>query len=225
MAWGMRNLRIALFGSSIMEGRIGVTCAADRYYMILQRKLSERFPEVCFSIINGAIGGWSTRELMQVFDDLILKGAPDYCLVMFGANNHDYSHPERVLAQGEMERLMADFQARLPAQCQRIGVVLNPIINEWHAVRNLPEWQEYLRISGGLNEICEPERETARAFYRAHGYPVIDLAGLMKDEPERYVCRDGIHLTPAGHELFADAAFRVLEELLIRNGHDTNGRA
>ena len=67
MAWGMRNLKISIFGSSIMEGRIGVNCAADRYYSILQKKLSERFPEVCFSIFNGAVGGWSTRELMQKY--------------------------------------------------------------------------------------------------------------------------------------------------------------
>ena len=69
MAWGMRNIVISLFGSSIMEGRIGVEQAADRYYMILQRKLSERFPDVCFSIVNGAVGGWSPRELRKIYDE------------------------------------------------------------------------------------------------------------------------------------------------------------
>ena len=73
MAWGMKNVVIALFGSSIMEGRIGVEKVSERYYSILHRKLSERFPEVCFSIINGAVGGWSTRELMNVFDDKVQK--------------------------------------------------------------------------------------------------------------------------------------------------------
>ena len=35
---------------------------------------------------------------------------------------------------------------------------------------------------------------------------------------------DGIHLSPEGHKLFAEALFKVLEPILIRNGHDTNGR-
>ena len=106
MAWGMRNLKISIFGSSIMEGRIGVNCAADRYYSILQKKLSERFPEVCFSIFNGAVGGWSTRELMTHVEEYVLDYSPDYCIVMFGANNKDLSNPARVLKEGELEQVL-----------------------------------------------------------------------------------------------------------------------
>lgn len=224
MAWGMRNLKISIFGSSIMEGRIGVNCAAERYYSILQQKLSERFPEVCFSIFNGAVGGWSTRELMTHVEEYVLDYSPDYCIVMFGANNKDLSNPARVLKEGELEQLMEEFQSRLSGKCQRVGVVLNPVINERHWVRNHPAWAESFKIYKGLNEMLEPEREKARAFYQKYNYPVVDLAKLMSAEPCRYVCEDGIHLTPDGHRLFADALFALMETLLIRNGHDTNGR-
>jgi lysophospholipase L1-like esterase len=177
MAWGMRNIVISLFGSSIMEGRIGVESAADRYYSILQRKLSERFPEVCFSIINGSVGGWSTRELMQkVFDEKVQHYSPDYCCVMFGANNNDLANPERILQPGELEKLMKEFQERLPKTCKRIGVVLNPIINERHWVSTHPLWQEAICIYGGLNEMEEEEREKARNFYRENDFPIVDLA-------------------------------------------------
>lgn len=224
MAWGMRNLKISIFGSSIMEGRIGVDHASGRYYSILQQKLSERFPEVCFSMNNGAVGGWSTRELMQHVEEFVLDSSPDYCLVMFGANNNDLSNPERVLREGELEQLMEEFQKRLPGTCQRVGVVLNPVINERHWVRNHPAWAESIRIYGGLNEMLELEREKARGFYRKYNYPVVDLAKLMSENPCRYVCEDGIHLTPEGHRLFAEVLFETMETLVIRNGHDTNGR-
>lgn len=221
----MRNIVISLFGSSIMEGRIGVEHAADRYYMLLQKKLSERFPEVCFSIVNGAVGGWSTRELMGIFDSAVLKYSPDYCVVMFGANNNDLVHPERVLEEGELKRLMDEFQQRLPEHTQRIGVVLNPIINERHwLTTHHPAFQELIKQFGGLHEILEPEREEARNFYRQNGYPVVDLAKLMAADPWRYVCNDdGIHLTPEGHKLFADSLFEIFEGLLVRNGQDSNG--
>ena len=224
MAWGMRNIVITLFGSSIMEGRIGVENVSDRYYMILQRKLSERFPEVCFSIVNGAVGGWSTRELMKIYDDSVLKYSPDYCVVMFGANNNDLTQPERILTEGELDRLMIDFQNRLPESCQRVGVVLNPIVNERHWVTTHPAYQEAIKKYGGLNEMLEPERGKARAFYMVNDYPVVDLAKLMSKDPACYICGDGIHLSPEGHKLFADALFEVLEQLLIRNSHDTNGK-
>ena len=61
MAWGMRNIHICLFGSSIMEGRIGVHDPEDRWYNVFQRLLSRAHPDTCFPIINSAVGGESTR--------------------------------------------------------------------------------------------------------------------------------------------------------------------
>ncbi len=228
MAWGMRNVVISLFGSSIMEGRVDVENVDDRYYMILQKMLSHRFPEVCFSIINSSVGGWSTRELMKHLDDYVLKYSPDYCVVMFGANNHDHSHPERILAEGEFERLMDEFEARLPERCHRIGAVCNPIVDENHKyVKSKdPVWIEALKPYGNsLDRLMEPERESARRFYREHGYPIVDLGTLMRPDPARYLlAEDGIHHGPAGHRLFAEALFQVLEQMIIANGDDTNGR-
>lgn len=218
MAWGMRNIVISLFGSSIMEGRIGVECFSDRYYAILQRKLSERFPDCCFSIINGAIGGKSTRELMSVFDENVLKYSPDYCLFMAGANNMDMNRKERILKPGELEELMEQFEKRLAPGCKRIGVVLNPVIDHCHFTCNDPAWQEVLEESGGFNALLEKERDKARTFYAKYKYPVIDLAKLMAHDPSEFVLEtDGIHLSPSGHRLFADAAFELLEKIFEKD--------
>ena len=105
----MKNVVISIFGSSIMEGRIGADKVADRWYNILQAKLAERFPAICFSIINGAVGGESTRECMARFNNAVIAYNPDYCLFMIGGNNHDCRHPERILAEGELEKLMDKF--------------------------------------------------------------------------------------------------------------------
>ena len=72
MGWGMRNAVICLFGSSIMEGRIGVEDPLDRWYNILQRMLSRARPDICFPIVNGAVGGESTREIMVRLDRDVL---------------------------------------------------------------------------------------------------------------------------------------------------------
>lgn len=218
----MRNIKIALFGSSIMEGRLGVEKVSDRYYSILHNMLSERFPEVCFSICNGAVGGWSTRELMKNFQEFILQYMPDYCIVMFGANNNDLANPQRCLGEGELEILMEEFEKRLPEKVQRVGVVLNPVINECHMTRVHPAWQEANKKWNGLDEMLEPERESARSFYRKYTYPVIDLSILMREEKKKYVCGDGIHLTKEGHKLFAEELYIVMEGLLVKNGQSGN---
>ena len=214
MAWGMKNVVISIFGSSIMEGRIGADMAAERWYNILQAKLSERFPTICFPVVNGAVGGESTRECMARFDRDVLAYNPDYCLFMIGANNHDCERPERILAEGELERLMADFAKRLPEKTTPIGVILNPCVNEWHFATTCPAFQEHLRPYGGLNEELEVEREKFRKFLQMHNWRSLDLYKLFASDPGKYILHeDGIHLSKAGHRCFAEKMFELMEEL------------
>ena len=150
MAWGMKNVVISIFGSSIMEGRIGADKASDRWYNILQAKLSERFPAICFPVVNGAIGGESTRECMARLDRDVVAYNPGYCLFMIGGNNHDCERPERILAEGELEKLMDEFVKRIPKKTTSIGVILNPCVNEWHGATKNPAFQEYLKQYGEI---------------------------------------------------------------------------
>ena len=216
MAWGMKNVVICLFGSSIMEGRIGVQDPLDRWYNILQRLLSRAHPETCFAIINSAVGGESTREIMARLDRDVLPYRPDVCLFMVGGNNHDCQNPSRILAEGELQRLLEGFAARLPATTKPVGAVLNPVVDTWHCVTRHPAYRDHLAHFGGsLDASLNPERALARAFYRQQGWPCLDLYALMSHDPARYVLpEDGIHLNQAGHELFAQRMFELLNGLL-----------
>ncbi len=216
MAWGMRNIVICLYGSSIMEGRIGVADPLDRWYNIFQRLLSRAHPEICFPIVNSAVGGESTREIMRRLDHDVLAYNPDFCLFMVGANNHDCQNPGRILAEGELQELLDSFVARLPQETRPVGVVLNPVVDEWHFATKAPAYRDYLAAFGGsLEASLEPERDFARAFYRRHGWPHLDLAALMADNPGQYlVPGDGIHLNKTGHELFARKMFELVNLLV-----------
>ncbi len=211
----MLNLTITLFGSSIMEGRHGDIAPAVRWYNQLQRQLSERFPLVCFPIYNAAIGGESTRECMARFARDVVATRPDFCLVMVGANNHDCNRPERILADGELEALMVQLAAGLPASCQPVGVILNRVINAWHFATHAPAYQAWLSRYGGLDEALEPERDAFRSFIRQQGWPSLDLCQLMAADPARYIMpEDGIHLNSEGHTLFASGMFELLVPLV-----------
>ena len=216
MAWGMRNVVTCILGSSIMEGRIGVDDPLDRWYNILHQLLSRAHPEVCFPIVNSAVGGESTREVVSRLDRDVLSHSPDLCLFMVGGNNHDCRNPSRILADGELQVLLDDFAARLPEKAKLVGVVLNPIVDEWHFATKDPAYKDYLAVFGGsLDASLSAERECARAFYAQHGWPCLDLHALMADDPGRYVLReDGVHLNRVGHEIFAQKMFELVNGLL-----------
>lgn len=214
MAWGMKNIVISVFGSSIMEGRIGAADPMDRWYNQFHGLLSRAHPDRCFSIINGAVGGESTREIMQRFERDVRSYRPDLCLFMAGANNHDCQRPERFLAEGEFERLVDRFAAELPASTRVVGVVLNPVVDAWHFATGHPAYQTFLAAFGGsLDASLNPERAMARACYARHGWPCLDLYALMSGDPAAYVLpEDGIHLNAAGHALFAQAMFALVRD-------------
>lgn len=216
MAWGMKNVLSCIFGSSIMEGRIGVEKPRERWYNLLQRELSRHYPDTCFPIVNSAVGGESTREIMGRFDRDLLPYNPDFCLFMVGGNNHDCRNPGRILAEGELQSLMNDFAARLPEKTRPLGVVLNPVVDDWHFASRDPAYREYLAGFGGsLDASLNPERGQARDFYSKHNWPVLDLYLRMSDNPRRYVLPgDGIHMNPAGHRLFAREMFKIMTGLL-----------
>ncbi len=216
MAWGMRNIVICLYGSSIMEGRIGVDDPQDRWYNVFQRLLSRAHPDICFPIVNSAVGGESTREVLSRFDRDILPYNPDFCLFMVGGNNHDCQNPGRILAEGELSDLLGNLALRIPRKTRPVGVVFSPVVDAWHFATRHPAFREYLASFGGsLDASLAPEREIARAFYRRHDWPYLDLYALMADHPDQYVLpTDGVHMNPAGHALFARKMFELVNALL-----------
>ena len=216
MAWGMRNIVICVEGASIMEGRIGVEDPMDRWYNIFQCLLSRAHPDTCFPIINRAVGGESTREIMARFERDVVPHRPDFCLFMAEGNNHDCRRPGRILAEGELQALLDRFAAQLPEKTRPVGVVLNPVIDAWHFTSTDPVYREYLaRFGGGLDALLNREREIVRAFYTRQGWPYLDLYALMADSPATYTMReDGIHLNKAGHEFFAGKMFDLVDSLL-----------
>ena len=215
MAWGMKNYTIQLFGSSIMEGRIGVQKAEERWYEVMRRQLCEMFPATCFAIYNGAVGGQSLRELMAHFAKDLEGHTPDLCLAMFGWNNFDREHPQRIVPFEEQKALMEEFAKTLPEKTRIVGVIQNPLIDRFHFSGRSHAYDEIRAKYGSVNAFHDIERENARRFFRSKSAPFLDLSVVMADEPEKYMLSsDGIHLTPEGHRLFASEICRLLKDIL-----------
>ena len=97
-----------------------------------------------------------------------------------------------------------------------MGVVLNPVVDDWHFATEHPAFRDYLVPFGGsLDASLNPERELARSFYTQHDWPCLDLYALMSDDPAQYVLpEDGVHMNKAGHDLFGRKMFEIVDDLL-----------
>lgn len=208
----MENVIISLFGSSIMEGVIGVE-PEERWYEIMRGHLTRRFPDICFAVVNGAVGGESTRECMRRFGRDVLAYSPDYLLVMFGGNNEDHTRPERIVPLDEVRRHMTGMMAQIPDKTRVVGVGLGPVINERHWAAKHPAFAgPFAKCGGGLDELLEPYREIARRFFRERNCPFLDLYPLLDRGRHEYLLPDGIHLNREGHKLFGLEMFSIMEQ-------------
>lgn len=211
----MKNLTICLFGSSTMEGVLDMPDPRERWHEIMRLRLATAFPDTCFSIINSAIGGESTREIMLRWDRDVAARSPDILLIMVGGNNTDYTRPERLVPLDEVRAHLDDMAARIPAGARPVGVVFSPLISEKHWSHNHPAYAEvFARIGGGHDKLIEPQRELYRAFLRERGWPSLDLCELFGSDPARFLLPDGVHHNRTGHALFGNAMADLLETLL-----------
>ena len=220
MPWGMKNYTIQLFGSSAIEGRLGVETAAERWYELMRSQLCEMFPATCFAIYNGAVGGESIRELMAHFDSDLEGHTPDLCIAMFCWNNFVLEDGmKRFVPVDEQKALMEKFAERLPKRTKVVGVISQPMIDRCHYTYHDHAYDEVRAKYGGVNAFHDIERELSRAFFREHGMPYLDLSAVMGAETEKYVLSsDGIHFTPEGHSLFAKEMCRLLHDILAEDG-------
>ena len=219
MPWGMKNYTIQLFGSSIIEGRIGVETAAERWYELMRSQLCEMFPATCFAIYNGAVGGESIRELMAHFHGDLEGHTPDLCIAMFCWNNFVLEDGRRFVPVDEQKALMERFAERLPKRTKVVGVISQPMIDCRHYTYHEHAYDEVRAKYGGVNAFHDIERELSRAFFRERGMPFVDLKAVMEGEVEKYILSsDGIHLSPEGHRLFANEMCSLLHDILAADG-------
>ena len=191
MAWGMKNYTIQLFGSSIIEGRIGVERAADRWYEIMRRQLCEMFPATCFAVYNGAVGGKSARVLMERFDGELFGHTPDLCIAMFGWNNCRMDDPAQRVDLPELKELMEKFLTHLPQKTRVVGVINQPVIDEWHATFKNPNYDPIRAEYGGFNAYHDFERSGAGVLPPPR-LPVRRPRSADGGRPQE-ICRQGRH--------------------------------
>ncbi len=72
------QITIVGFGNSITAASTRMPDESKRWLNVLQRSLSEMFPDKKFNVVNAGVGGNSAREAMQRLDRDVLAHNPDF---------------------------------------------------------------------------------------------------------------------------------------------------
>ena len=200
---------VVLFGDSITQA--GNCEEPYRWPVLLRQRLTERFPDRTFNLINAGVGGNTTREGLARLDRDVLAHRPDIVTVEFGGND---ATPDR-----NRHVDLAEFRANLEAICRGVreaGAVpvlltFTPVVDAQHCFTGDPQFRD----KGGPDAYVEDYREAMRALAGELGCELADIdRGLRRvmeaEGPGACILPDGVHLTARGNAVVADEVFRAI---------------
>ncbi|MEK3767400.1 SGNH/GDSL hydrolase family protein [Paenibacillus sp. FSL R5-0887] len=173
------------------------------YAMMVAARLGYLYPEKNLTFINRGIGGNRIVDLQGRWDKDCLDLKPTWVSIYIGINDTwrrfdsgEETTPEQFEASYRdlIERTQKSLDAKL--------VLIEPF------VLPVPEDRRTWR------QDLDPKIHIVRELAREYGAPLVPLDGLfaaasVKAEPA-YWAYDGVHPTPAGHALIADAWLKTM---------------
>ncbi|AIQ73823.1 SGNH/GDSL hydrolase family protein [Paenibacillus odorifer] len=173
------------------------------YAMMVAARLGYLYPEKNLTFINRGIGGNRIVDLQGRWDKDCLDLKPTWVSIYIGINDtwRRFDSGEETTPK-QFEASYRDLIKRTQKSLDAKLVLIEPF------VLPVPEDRRTWR------QDLDPKIHIVRELAREYGAPLVPLDGLfaaasVKAEPA-YWAYDGVHPTPAGHALIADAWLKTM---------------
>jgi acyl-CoA thioesterase I len=201
-----QNATVLFQGDSITDaGRSRVDDAdlGHGYAAMVAAWVSARYPERQVRFLNRGISGNRAKDLYARWQADCLDLAPTWVSILIGINDtwRRYDSADRTTTEAYEE----SFRAILTATQERLKariIILEPFVLPTPPDR--AAWREDL----------DPKIAVARKLAREFGTLFVPLDGVFAaaatQRPMEFWLADGVHPTPAGHALIAQAWLRAV---------------
>jgi lysophospholipase L1-like esterase len=155
---------------------------------------AEAFPAL--TVVNRGFGGAYIADVNHYFDQTVRRYAPR--VIVFYAGDNDLGngkHPDRVFAdyQAFVDKVMA-----VTPEAEIFFVAVKPSLARWKLWESMQAFNERIRVFSSSRPRLHFV-DVARPMLGADGRP----------RPELFV-DDGLHMTPAGYQIWNDLVSRAL---------------
>lgn len=174
------------------------------------RLLSERFG---FSAVNAGVGGNTTDDAMERFENDVIKKDPDIVFICFGMNDQVHEdHVQPRVSLEKFEKNMEYFVTRsLAAGAEVILLTPNCVNEEGYYGHPVHPESDYIRY-GGANNFLNRYCDVTRGLASKYGLGLVDLfAEFSESDLSVYIEAAGVHPVDAGYRLYAQYAGEYLE--------------
>ena len=173
------------------------------YAMMAASWFSALYPEKRVTFLNRGISGNRTKDLLARFDEDFLALKPDWISILIGINDvwrrYDSNDPTPLeVFENNYRRLLTLIKEQIGAGL----IICEPF------VLPVPQDRETWR------EDLDPKIQVVRSLAREFGAYYVPFDGLFAQAAARtspsFWAPDGVHPSPAGHALMAQAWLRTV---------------
>lgn len=201
---------LVAFGDSITRGY--AVPAGSGWVERLADLLGKKHGKHAFAVFNAGGNGNTSAEGLKRLQADVLAHLPGLVLVEFGGN--DAKLGPRAVSVDDFERNLLTITERVKQQGGEVAfLTFPPVINEWHHLGRDPGYDKW----GGLDQCIEQYRQRTRDVAKTLGSRLFDLDQVLRkliaeNGKERYLLKDGVHLTAEANTAIAEAMLKFIEE-------------
>ncbi len=208
-----KKMTVVGFGNSITLA--GEVPDEKKWLTLLKKMLTDRYPQIAWTMINSGVGGHTSREGLARFQKDVLDHRPNVVLVEFGGNDAT-PEPARHVSLQEFEANLNTITKgiqNIPAK--PVMLVFPPIINDWHIWNKDPHFQKW----NGPDACVEEYRKITRRFAGQEKLPLADIDSALRNACQtmgagKIILPCGVHLTETGNQVVAEIVLNVMTSFI-----------
>ncbi len=209
-------MKILYMGDSITDvGRNtthgSLVSIGQGYALMTAARLAADHPEK-FTFVNNGISGHRVVDLYARIKVDVWNHAPDVLSILVGVNDvwHEIMYQNGVDAE-RFEHVLHMFVSETQQRFPNIKIILmEPFVLKAAATEGA--WEAFMTETKLRGEAVRRVAQDCGAFY----LPLQELLDQACERaPESYWLGDGVHPTPAGHQLIADAWLELFRKEIL----------
>lgn len=201
------SLGLVAFGDSITKG-VGVP-AGSGWVEILAQQMQKATGKATPPVANAGVGGNTSAQGLARMATDVLAHKPVLVLVEFGGNDANQG-----ISVADFEKNLVEIERQVREQGgEAVFLTFPPLVNEWHSAGKAAKFAQW----GGVDQCVEQYRLKTREVAKRLRCRLFDVDALLrprmaKDGNQRYILKDGVHLTVEANQVIADALLPFLRD-------------
>lgn len=147
-----------------------------------------------------------TNTTLAIFDEAIASAKPT--MIHWNNGLHDI---KRLSPTADCQISIATYTENLEKLISRFKELDNPKII-WATTTPVDEERHNAMGFRRSNEDIKRYNDAAKAVMEKHGIAIDDLGSIIAENPVKYICEDGVHLTEEGKQALSSSVVRSVYE-------------